>query len=110
MLLECGRELADARDDVRSGCQRETRDIGVTLFRRRTELPHRTKDDYPLPSATGALQELDRGPCRSGVGVVGIVDQGDIADLLPGRAHLRLRHPGDARGCVLLAHPTLASN
>src|SRR6267378_5487657 len=61
VLLERGRELADARDDVRSRCQRETSDIGVTLFRRRTELPHRTKDDYPLPSATRPLQELDRG-------------------------------------------------
>jgi hypothetical protein len=54
-FLERGSELSDSRHDVCTRSQRETGDVGVTLFRRRTELPHRTKDDYPLPSGTGSL-------------------------------------------------------
>ena len=41
-FLERRRELSNAGNDVGAGCQRETRDIGMTLRRRRTKLPHRT--------------------------------------------------------------------
>ena len=56
LLLQRWRELTNTGDDVGSGCQRETSDIGMALRRSRTELPHRSKDDYPLPSATGSLE------------------------------------------------------
>src|SRR6185312_6591678 len=55
LLFQRRCELADSGDDVGAGCQCETRDISVTLFRRRTELPHRTKDDYPLSSGTSSV-------------------------------------------------------
>lgn len=54
-LLERGSEFPDPRHDVSTRSQRENRDVGVTLLRRRTKLSHRTKDDYPLPSGTGSL-------------------------------------------------------
>jgi hypothetical protein len=54
-FLESGSEFSDPRHDICTRSQCETRDVGVTLLRRRTKLPHRTKDDYPLPSGTGPL-------------------------------------------------------
>ena len=42
LLLERRRELSNTGDNVGPGCQRETSDIGMTLRRRRTKLPHRT--------------------------------------------------------------------
>ena len=54
-FLERGSEFANPRDDVGTRSQCETRDFGMTLRRCRTELSHRTKDDYPLPSGTGSL-------------------------------------------------------
>ena len=42
LLIERFSKLSDASDDVGSGRQRETSDVGVTLRRRGTELPHRT--------------------------------------------------------------------
>jgi hypothetical protein len=54
-FLESRSEFSDSRHDVCARSQCETRDVGVTLLRRRTKLPHRTKDDYPLPSGTGSL-------------------------------------------------------
>src|SRR6266576_6458963 len=78
LLLQCRRELTDPGDDVGAGCQRETSDIGVTLLRRRTELPHRSKDDYPLPSGTCPIEELDCRARRARICVVGIIDEGYI--------------------------------
>ena len=83
LLLERRRELANSGHDVSTGRQRETRDVGVTLLRRCTKFSHRTKDDYPLASATSAFQKLDGSASRSGVRVVSVVYQRDIADLLP---------------------------
>src|SRR2546423_3895685 len=54
-LLERGGELADPRNDVGTRSQCETRDVGMTLLRCRTQFSHRTKDDYPLSSGTGSL-------------------------------------------------------
>src|SRR3954452_6764540 len=55
-FFQRGRELADSGDDVGTGRQREVRDVSVTLLRGRTQFPHRTKDDYPLSSATSSLE------------------------------------------------------
>src|SRR5215210_5143558 len=64
LLLERRHKLSNAGDDVGTRRQRETSDVRMTLLRCRPELPHRSKDDYPLPSATCSLQELDGGPGR----------------------------------------------
>src|ERR1700682_2186170 len=58
LFLERWSEFSNAGNDVCSRCQRETSNVGMALRRCRTQLPHRTKDDYPLPSATGALEQL----------------------------------------------------
>src|SRR5258705_1654047 len=59
VFLERGRELSDAGDDICARCQCETRDIGVALLRCRAQLPHRSKDDYPLPSGTSPPKQID---------------------------------------------------
>src|SRR5207248_7999913 len=110
LLFERGGELTNSGDDVGARRQCETGDVGVTLLRRGTELTHRTKDDYPLPSATSSVEELDRGARRSGVRVVRIVDQGHVAHLLPGRAHLWLGHSGDSFGRISVADPAFTGD
>src|SRR2546423_13076580 len=102
------RELTDSSDDVGAGRQREISDVGVTLLGRRTQLSHRTKDDYPLSSATSSLEQLDCGAGRSGVRVVSVVDQRNVTQLFPRRTHLRLGHARDARRGVGVAHAALA--
>ena len=79
----------------------------MTLLRRRTELTHRTKDDYPLPSATSSFEQLDGGACRSRIRVVGVVDERHVTHLFPRRAHLRLRHCRDSFRDVGIAHSAL---
>src|SRR6266550_4026610 len=56
VFLQRRRKLANAGHNVGARRQCETSDVRVTLLRRSAELAHRTKDDYPLPSATGSFE------------------------------------------------------
>src|SRR5688500_4206303 len=91
--LSCAKrrsEFTDPGNDVCSRFQGERGDVSVALARGGAELAHCPENYHPLPAGTRALEHSDRGPRRARVGIVGIVDERRLAELLPCDAPLRL--------------------
>src|ERR1700693_4605355 len=109
-ILDIGSRRADPRTNVGTRSQCETRDLGMTLPRCPTQFSHRTKDDYPLPSGTGSLKQFNGGARRSWIGVVCVVDEGDVTHLFPRHSHLGLRHCRYSFRGVFVAHTAFASD
>ena len=68
-------ELADRGDDLNLGTEGVPRDLVVQTRTLRSKLQHRGEHGDSLASRPSVREQLDRGACRAGIGIVGVVDE-----------------------------------